>query len=334
MRRFQASSRLIVRLLQLCRAVFFAEPLARPAFFVDEVEAPIVTPRGIALPTAILSGSFEQATTKMDVCVDLFLPEESALQRTLQLPPAVEHRLDEVIKLDLIRSTPFVLGEIYTTRSKPIIENCELTVEQWIVKTATIDAVVDRLGAIGLAVKQVRLHHPLAKVPFVDLTGRLAPNQRRWQLTNIALFAGALLMLLYVWLVPSLETSNRLVSIQAENAGLLARAVDEMQALEMLESEAGEQRALTAFLFDRRRLMEALSDLTEAMPDSVWVSDLTFTPERLVLAGNTSGSAASVVLLLSEITVFADPRISGPVTRTATGEERFELTIDLLEPPS
>ena len=334
MRHFQASPGLIRRILQFCRAVFFAEPLARPAFFVDEIDAPTVTARGVELPTAILSGSFEQPTTKTVGCVDLFLPEESVLKRPIQLPFAAKRRLDEVIKLDLIRSTPFSLGEIYTTRSEPIVDSCELTVEQWIVKAATIDAVVDRLGAIGLTVKQVNLDHPLAKVPFVDFTRRLAPNQRRWQLTNIALFAGTLLMLLYVWLAPSLETSNRLVSIQTENADLLARAVTERQALEVLESEAGEQRALQAFLLDRRRLMEALSDLTEAMPDSVWVSDLTFTPERLVLAGNTSGSAASVVLLLSEITVFADPRISGPVTRTATGEERFELTIDLLEPPS
>ena len=73
------------------------------------------------------------------------------------------------------------------------------------------------------------------------------------------------------------------------------------------------------------RLIDGLRALTVALPDGVWISDLKFTPTEFVITGETSGSAADLVLQLTESNLDLVPSLQGAVSRTNIGSERFSL---------
>jgi Tfp pilus assembly protein PilN len=78
----------------------------------------------------------------------------------------------------------------------------------------------------------------------------------------------------------------------------------------------------------RPRLSQTLRDLTVALPDTVWLSELGFSQTGAVLSGETADSAADLVIALAALREFENPRLSGSVSRTPAGREQFELVID------
>ncbi len=106
-------------------------------------------------------------------------------------------------------------------------------------------------------------------------------------------------------------------------------AVELQKELKKRRVSAEEQKALLDVTLGRPRLSETLRELTVALPDEVWISDLELNDSGLLVAGETAASAADLVIALARSRTFTDPHLSGPVSATASGGERFQLSLGI-----
>jgi len=75
------------------------------------------------------------------------------------------------------------------------------------------------------------------------------------------------------------------------------------------------------------RVVTQLRESTVNLPNTVWLNEWTYNQGSLRLAGEVDGSAADLVLTLSEKVRGWSPALSGAVSSTPDGNQRFELAI-------
>lgn len=314
--------------LEFLKSIFWAEPIARPARFSPLVETPTVRGNILLLPSRLLDEQIVGRSLRHHV-VDLFLPIDSTLSREVELPTAAKRRIDDALVLDMIRATPFQPDDVYTTRSRATVQGNKLTVTQWIMKVRAIDALRSRLAELGIRLRRVQLETGSAIRPFADFSAEIAPHQRRWQIVNLLIVLAIGVTLVARTALPAIEAQHALAAIEQTNSELRATALAERTQFDEVAQTSSKRAEILAFVLDRPHLVGAIEALTAALPDDVWISDLTFAGNRITLAGNAGRSAAGVALSLGEDTSFSGARLSGPVARVADGQERFEITLDL-----
>ncbi len=161
-------------------------------------------------------------------------------------------------------------------------------------------------------------HFPL---PSVNL---LAPELRKgsnWGLVlpSLVLAVVLSLMVLGVWLQQSWLAREYAQRLQSE-ISLLERQV----AAGLRMDEEGERlqlrmQHLKEFRQRTPRDLQALLELTTAIPESAWVTQLELTPEQVTLAGEAS-QAGELLRLLDGSQVFSGSSFSMPLQRTGEVE--------------
>ncbi len=306
-------------------AMFFGIAPATTLRFRPDILHVIVHRGGIDVPEAILHGPVEGLAAQPSCAVDAELPENLFLRRELNLPDAALKSLSRAAELDLVRRTPFHPTTVHSGLGPAVRSGGRVTVAQWVARRRDIDILAERLGALGL-----RLRHVVVAgqgVVVADRSAALSRSARRWRRANGSLALISLLLAAALWLGPAVQARDKLRDGESDLASLRAEAVALRQEVEALRARETERSAFVDAVIRRPRLAEALRELTVALPDEAWVSEFTFSGERVVLAGQISGSAADLVLALAKSRAFSDPRLTGPVSRTADGNERFEMSL-------
>jgi general secretion pathway protein L len=149
-----------------------------------------------------------------------------------------------------------------------------------------------------------------------------------WKAVNGSALAAIICAVFVVWLFPAWQQARALPSLEDRLLSAQTAAVALRTEIESMRSLADEQTAFLSAMIGRPHLSQDLRELTIAVPDETWLSELSYSQASLVLTGETTGSAAELVLSLAEVKSFGNPRLSGPVSRSAEGGERFEVVID------
>ena len=127
----------------------------------------------------------------------------------------------------------------------------------------------------------------------------------------------------------------------------LQQATDALAAAEQSEAtlrkqlggrgpqETAADRDLRAIL-DRKKALPAtvvaLDELSSALPDDTWLSELQIAEGQMRVSG-TSQSVADLVPAVQEKSIFADATFFSPTTRLTNGEgDRFHLQVRLVPP--
>lgn len=108
-------------------------------------------------------------------------------------------------------------------------------------------------------------------------------------------------------------------------ARLTADAVALRREVEALRAEGAARAAFWEEANARTGPLDTLARLTDALPDGVWLTDLSYAPPELRFSGTTADGAAELVLALSEEDGFRDPALVGQVSRADEGRERFSI---------
>ena len=86
---------------------------------------------------------------------------------------------------------------------------------------------------------------------------------------------------------------------------------------------------LARFAQQSRRLVQ-LVDLTEALPDAVWISELSMTKDQMTLSGFTSQDVAELVKILQGLSWAQEVQLNGAVTFDSySGQNRFDISLRL-----
>lgn len=310
------------------KGMFFGEPAVSDLRLVKDVQGIVRRKGQLVAPDTLLHPDAPEIKPVRRRLVDIRVPQSFFLRRLVEAPATARKNLNKMVELDMIRRTPFRPDTVFWAIAKPEQTATSLQVEQWIAKRSDLDLLCQQAAKAGLIVRKVFIDGAPVKGPIANFSAKVAPNAGRWRLLNGGIAAGAGVAAAVIWLYPAWQNSAESQRLQSVIAGNRSMAIELRQEVEALRSREMERAAFLDIVYHRPRLSNVLRNLTVALPDNVWITDLNFSPTRLVVSGEIKGSAAELVLALAKRNEFSNPRLSGPVARTGNGAERFELTLD------
>ncbi|MEO8531637.1 MAG: PilN domain-containing protein [Deltaproteobacteria bacterium] len=305
---------------------FFGRPVARELVFSDDVSNVILRGKTLVAPTSLLKTEASSSPGSYRGAVIAILPQHYCLERQIEVPAKGLAALASIAELDLTRRTPFRKSDVWWTVSAPTSVPNGFVVSQFVVKRSDVRALSARLALLGLRLTQVRI---AGSSVLADLSDTAAPSGRLWRRFNAGLAALGVILAMTLWLNPALVARADLRVLDTALAARRDEAVNLRSQVEVLREQKDAREQFLAEIVTRPRLSNVLRDLTVALPDTVWISDFVFSPIAVVVTGEIAGSAADLVLALSENRQFGNPRLTGPVSQTQEGRERFDLTVDL-----
>ena len=108
-------------------------------------------------------------------------------------------------------------------------------------------------------------------------------------------------------------------------------ALEERLLAKRAEAETGKESAAGILsdmqLFsDQARRLRLLTDLTETLPDTVWISELSISGDQLVLSGFTSGEVTEGITQVQALPWASNVQLNGAIAYDSySGQNRFEL---------
>lgn len=257
--------------------------------------------------------------------VSVVLDRSLALERRIELPKAVSGKADQAIALQLRQTLPnraqgLVWRSVVSGRTGNTV-----AYNAYILKQAVLDELLSDLRSVGAKVSSIRFDIP--RVPEVwELSPASPVTAKNW-----AGFTALCVILISVFSVIKLSLEKSALTDLVETR---SQQVAELQErLKKRKETAGDQEKsslaalqdITTFQTQSRRL-NLLGDLTQVLPDSVWVSELSISGDRLVLSGFSSGEVTDVVRLVQGLPWAKDVQLNGSVSFDSySGQSRFEL---------
>lgn len=263
------------------------------------------------------AGPILQRVRRSRLPVVLRLPAAMGLVCQDVLPASAERELAAIMgnKIDLL--TPWSAEQVHADQRIDRRDDGQLAVSLVVAPRAAVAEARRRLSALGLEPRGVDLveDDPWA-LPTVDLAHALVGSRRGARWLGLAAIA-----LLIPALVGGLGLGQQILARKA----LIAERQQQVDALEQRLADLPELRASlealrgeTRFVAERQReapspliVLEALSEL---LPDSVWLSDLTIEGGNVMING-FADDAAAVLGLVEGSPYFAGAEFRAPSTR-------------------
>ena len=305
-------------------ALFLGQSMARTFVVSDDVES---AKQG-ALPSAFVEIPSGNAT-RQRIIADVVLPPRFFLNRKVTLPAGAKRNAEQVARLDMIRRTPFQPQDVHTVLSRVHREGEGYQASQLVIERDIVQQYKNNLATHGYRLRRLYTDGPDFTQPIADFSRDVAPRRTFWLSLNAILAMVAIAAFGIAFAQPVLRTQQATAAVKADIVGLQNEALALRQRIDALRASEAEKTAFLDILRHSPKLGDTLRELTVAMPDEAWAENMTFQQGRLVVSGQTTGSAAGLVLDLADARSFTNPRLSGATARTASGQERFEISLDL-----
>lgn len=266
-------------------------------------------------------------------CADLILPlSGGALIRTVTLPRATRRHLDRVLYHQLGRLTPYPPDRAvfdYRVTGRPAPD--QIAVDIAVLPHTTYQAALDAAAVQGLAVRRVTIDGAQGPAPFdlLNPDDRLAvPRRHRPGLRLAGAIAGAVLG----FAVINLLGAAILLAVFHAQAPTARSAAEDAAALRLqVEALGGSSRVLAAEKAGVVPMVAVMDALSRLLPDGTWLTTLEVEDGAVAIQGNTR-DAAALLALIDQSPVFLDPAFAGPVSRSGSGGERFQIRVILANP--
>lgn len=261
--------------------------------------------------------------------VVLRLPPEMLLEREVVLPLAAERDPERVLAYEMDRNTPFRSDEVF-----------------WACSIERRDAVRGRLHMRLSAVPRIDLQPVLAAleqaaipVAWLEATRvsgtarviglRAEPSDQPRGMPQAMLAAACALLTVTAAALPFVLQSVERNAIEQKLTELRPRVARAEALRRALQSKGA---ASDVFAAERARVgdvLEVIAKLTDILPDTTFLTDLSLHEGRLGLEGQ-SAAAARLIGALSTDTVIHSPVFAAPVTRLDNGaNDQFSIRAEI-----
>lgn len=263
--------------------------------------------------------------------VVLLLPPGKVLRKTIGLPSATESGLENVLRFEMDRHTPFSSEQVYF--GYRVIErdraHQRLQVELLVVLRDYLDDLLKRLDGLGV--------HPAV----VSLGG----GEENWSGNGVNLLPGSRrrerrrdwrgdrrLQGVVVLVVLALLVAFPLVQ-QQRDAARLAEELDKPKAAAeraaQVRDELKRLEAGSTYLREQQEqaptILMILKELTALLPDTTWLSRFEINDDRVRMEGE-SAEASALISLFERSQTLQDVSFASPITSNPrTQKDRFSL---------
>lgn len=290
--------------------------------------------RFTGLPRAIVLtlDDLDDLSSKERALVDLVIPSRLVFAKHISAPRSARRRLRDVARLDLSRSLPLSLDDVYFAHDVVAEGGDRLEARIDVVRRGDVEAWRDQLSQRGWLLRRVwiDLGDASPRSLVYDDTKAILDRSRVWLTVNTLLAASALALSGYLAFAPVIQHQTELEATIAEADALEISAFELRRALEEETRRLDTETALANEFQNRESVLRSLTELTVTLPDTVWLTEFHYEPEQLRLSGFSREPAAQVMLMLQQSGWFAGARLSGPISFDAiTSSERFDAVLDL-----
>jgi general secretion pathway protein L len=272
--------------------------------------------------------------------VALVIGENNGFRRELDMPLAVEDRLQQVLSYELDRLTPLKANELFydfrVSRRDTAAGTC--TVVLAAAPRSRVQPLLDAAKSRNIEVTRL-----LLAPSDVDTSLDLLKSTQRVAESSSSLSA---------WITPALVAVcvGLVVALVAFPLWQMRRYVIELQPIEakaksnaeaasivqrQLEKQIGEYNLPLAKKHGAPLVVQLLDDLSKRMPDDTWAQSVEIRSvpnqkgKEIVLQGET-GSGGKILQLVQESPMIKDPVMKGAMTRVAPNAERFHIAGEVI----
>jgi general secretion pathway protein L len=261
------------------------------------------------------------------------LPADQVLRRSLSFPAQVRDNLQQVIRYEVDRLSPFQADQVFfdirlngtSRRGDRILVDLALCrrdhAEPWL----------RRLRESGSAADELTWEGAWPKANLLPAAERPRRHGSGWKLTGVllllALALGAATLVTPLW-----QRGQLLDALRAELDGVrdAAGKVDKVRT-ELERAREGSVAALQRKA-DQPRMIDLLRELTVRLPDGTWIQNLNFDKGEVQLRGE-SAHATALIAVLEKSDGVRGVSFGSPVTQVAqTGAERFNIAFQYARP--
>lgn len=273
-----------------------------------------------------------QRLTPAPGAVAIELAAEHVFKRVINLPASTEESLQDVLKFEMDRFTPFTGKQVYFAHR--VIgrdaDNKQITVQLVIARRGLVDRLLEVLDQCDLEVSAVTVSTVVGAGGWNLLPREMrAGNGLRRRLLPLSLGATCVALLIAAMALPLVWQQNTLRAIESEIAELrpvaqeVARTRDEIAAL------AGEQGFFAAKRAELPTTIQLMDELARIVPDNTWLVRFEVRGTKLRFQGESDG-ASSLLALLEASDLIENATFSSPVTKNPrTSNDRFAIEAEI-----
>jgi general secretion pathway protein L len=260
------------------------------------------------------------------------LPPQRGLRKTLELPVAARDDLDQLLRFEMDRLTPFRAEEVmFAHRTARIDPNSRrMTVELHLAPRSVVEGALDYTRSLGLVPVRVELGAPDAAADdaldlLPDESGRTYGMSR----LNRALAVLAVVLAVAAVGIPLRQQRSTVAALEVEVGAARAEAEASLQLRERLEQVSASTDFLAAEKARVPMTSLILAEITRVVPDQAYLLQLDWRDGTLQIQGMAEGAAA-LIAILDGSPMFGAPQFRSPVTPDRRTElEHFHVSVEL-----
>ena len=266
--------------------------------------------------------------------------EANGFRRELEMPLAVQDRLQQVLGYELDRLTPLKPSELYydfRVKQKNLSAGT-CTVELAAAPRMRVDPMLAEAKRRNITVTRMLLA-PSDVDTSLDLlkTAQAAADEankpRSW--ITPALFLLCLALVVALVALPLWQMRQYVLALDPIESAAKTDAQIASVVQQQLEKQIGEYNLPLARKYSGPLLVQLLDDLSKRLPDDTWAQSIeirtipTQKSKEVVLQGET-GSGGKILQIVQESPLIKDPTFKSTMTRVAPNAERFHIVGEIV----
>jgi general secretion pathway protein L len=270
----------------------------------------------------------------------LRLSNTDALIKTLNLPLAAQTNIEQVVRYELDRYSPFKADQVYFATRIERIDNeaAQLCVQLLLSPKKILETFYSDCKTLGITPQIVDVENAPSDLQNLHSAYNLLPTHLQPKVKNTARFlTGGLLTLLFL-----LSFASLILPVWLEYQGVqefeakIAKIEKEVKAVKNLQAEMDTLREETQLLINEKTatppVVAILNEISALMKDDSWLAYLQYSDGQIQLQGE-SQAASNLLADLEASDYFANVSFASPVTQDkSSGLERFQITAQVTKP--
>jgi general secretion pathway protein L len=266
----------------------------------------------------------------------LVLPANSGLRRRMLMPAAAVDRLQDVLRFEIERQTPFEQGNVvFDALLLGRRPDGQADIELIVVPKPTFDAALAAIGPLAATLAGVDIAGANGAPAGVNLLPparrmRISDPWRTWNWVLVAVTALAVAGGLWQLLDNRRAAADLLEKEVASRSAAAQRvALQRQQLVDAVQGAAFLDRARSGRPTD----VEIMDELSRRLPDNTYLEKLAIEDDHLLLIG-LSSEASALVPRLEGSPLWKSPALTGALQPDPrTHRDRFTLTADIAVKP-
>jgi general secretion pathway protein L len=264
--------------------------------------------------------------------VTVRLSDELGLRKILDLPLAAKDDLDQMLRFEMDRLTPFRADEVYFAHRVlgSDARNRRLSVEVQLAPKRELERALESARSFGVIPPRVELAAGAEGGGTLNLLPGEPVHGRRESRLRRVLALVALLLAVTAVAIPLQRQRATVAKLQANVAAARAEAEESLAMRDRLEQLTRSAQFLAGDKSRQPMVVRVLDELTRLVPDQAYITQFDLHDQTVEVQG-FAATASDLIAVLEQSPLFKAPEFRSPVTQDRrSGAERFHVSVELV----